>query len=377
MKSSLENLNIALVHDWLTDLAGQERVLLEILKIFPQADIYTSVYDRKEMVAYNKFDVKTTYLQGYPLLKKKRELLVPLLPRAFESLDLSKYDLVISQTTFAAKGVITKPETIHICYCHTPTRYLWEQEIDPRSNSGMFSGIRKKVAHKLRIWDKVAADRPDFYLANSNYVQRRIKKYYGRDSKVMYPPVNVNKFTPAKKSSDIKDYYLFVSRLITYKKCDLVIEAFNKLKLPLKIIGRGPEKEKLIKMANSNIEFLGYLSDEEMRKYYREARAFVFAAEEDFGIVPVEAMAAGRPVIAYGKGGVAETVVDGKTGKLFAEQTAESLVDAVKKFNPKDYDGGEIRKQAEKFSDERFQKEFREAVEEIIQKSKAQITNYK
>lgn len=366
MKSSLENMNIALVHDWLTNLAGAERVLLEILEIFPKANIYTSVYDKKGATAFAKYDVRTSYLQSYPLLKKKRELLVPLTPGAFESLDLGKYNLVISNTTFAAKGVITKPETIHICYCHTPTRYLWEPEIDPRSEEGVFAGLRKKIANKLRIWDKVAADRPDFYFANSNYIKKRIKKYYGRDSKVIYPPVNVNNFSPVDNILEIKDYYLFVSRLISYKKCDLVIEAFNKLKLPLKIIGRGPEKGRLQKMAESNIEFIGYLSDEEMKKYYREAKAFIFAAEEDFGIVPVEAMAAGRPVIAYGKGGATETVIDGKTGIFFFEQSPESLIAAVKKFNPKDFNSKVIRKQAEKFSAERFKKEFREAVSEIV-----------
>ena len=366
MKSSLENMSIALVHDWLTNLAGAEKVLLEILEVFPRADIYTSVYDKKGATAFAKYDIKTSYLQNFPLLKKKREFLVPLTPRAFESLDLSKYDLVISNTTFAAKGVITKPETIHICYCHTPTRYLWEPNIDPRSSRGMLSGLRKKTAHSLLIWDKVAADRPDFYFANSKYIAKRIKKYYCRDSKVIYPPVDVNKFTPAKKSSDVGNYYLFVSRLIGYKKCDLIIEAFNQLKLPLKIIGRGPEKARLQKMAKSNVEFMGYLSDEEMKKYYREAKAFIFAAEEDFGIVPVEAMAAGRPVIAYGKGGVTETVIDGKTGVLFFKQNAESLIAAVEKFKPKDFDSNVIRKQAEKFSTERFKKEFREAVEEIV-----------
>jgi len=367
MKSSLENMNIALVHDWLTNLAGAERVLLTIKELFPKADIYTSVFDKKGAKSFAKFDIKTSYLQSYPLLKKRRELLVPLTPGAFESINLSKYDLVISNTTFAAKGVITKPETVHICYCHTPTRYLWEPEIDPRSSKGFLTGLRQKTAEKLKIWDLAAADRPDYYFANSKYIRDRIKKYYKRDSKVIYPPVDVNNFNPAKVTSDIKDYYLFVSRLISYKKCDLVIEAFNKLKLPLKIIGRGPEKTRLQKMAKSNIEFLGYLSDEEMKKYYREARAFVFAAEEDFGIVPVEAMAAGRPVIAYGKGGVAETVVNGKTGILFPKQTVESLIAAINKFNPKDFDSKVIRKQAEKFSEERFKKEFREEVEKIVQ----------
>lgn len=366
MKSSLENLNIALVHDWLTNMAGAERVLFNIAEIFPNATIFTSVYDQGGAEAFASRKIITSYLQKYPMLKKKREFLIPFTPLAFESFDLGKYDVVITNTTFPAKGVITKPETVHICYCHTPTRYLWEPEIDPRTSKGFLLGLRRKTALKLKPWDLAAADRPDHYLANSNYIKNRIKKYYHRDSQVIYPPVNVNKFSPAKNPKDIKDYYLFVSRLIGYKKCDLVIEAFNKLELPLKIIGRGPEKKQLQKMAKSNIEFLGYLSDEEMKKYYREAKAFVFAAEEDFGIVPVEAMAAGRPVIAYGKGGAAETVVDGRTGLLFYKQSAESLVEAVKKFKPEKYKVSDIRHQAERFSEERFRKEFKKAVEKII-----------
>lgn len=358
-------MNIALVHDWLTNLAGAERVLLEMKKLFPDAPIYTSVFDPKGAKEFANFDIRTSYLNNWPLFKKKRELLIPYTPLAFESFDLSDYDVVISSTTFPAKGVITKPSTTHICYCHTPSRYLWEPQVDPRANSGFLSGLRKKVAHKNRIWDIMAADRVDHFIANSHYIARRIKKYYGRDSIVVYPPVDVDKFSPSldEKSGD---YYLFVSRLIEYKRCDLVIDAFNKLKLPLKIIGRGPEKDKLAKMANSNVEFLGYLSDEEIKKYYQGAKAFIFAAEEDFGIVPVEAMASGRPVIAYGVGGAAETVIPGVTGEFFEEQTAESLIEAINSFDPGKYDPKIIRKHAEKFSTEVFRKEFSAAVDRIL-----------
>ena len=367
MKSLLESMNIALVHDWLTNVAGAEKVLLVLKEIFPNASIYTSVFDPKKAEPFKKFDIITTYLQGMPLVKNKRELLIPLTPLAFESINLNDYDLVISNTTMPAKGVITNPDTIHICYCHTPTRYLWEPELDPRASGGAFSGLRKKVAHRLRIWDKVAADRPDYYFANSSYIQKRIKKYYGRDSKVIYPPVDVKKFVPVSQDQ-IKDYFLFVSRLVGYKKCDIVVEAFNKLGLPLKIIGSGPEKKNLQKIAKSNIEFLGFLSDLELKKYYSQARAFIFAAEEDFGIVPVEAESCGRPVIAYGKGGATETVIDGKTGVFFGEQSSESIIAAVRKFNSNKFDSRVIRKQAEKFSTERFSREFVEEVKKIISK---------
>lgn len=361
-------MNIALVHDWLTNMAGAEKVLLELTKIYPDAPIYTSVFDPKGSKAFANKKVVTSFLQKFPLVKKKRELLIPFTPFVFEQFNLDKYDVVISNNSFPSKGVLTKPDTIHICYCHTPARYLWEPEVDDRASNGFFSGLRKKTAHNLRIWDRVAADRVDYYFANSKYIAERIKKYYEHDSKVIYPPVDVDKFKIAKKE-DIGDYFLFVSRLVPYKKCDLVIEAFNDLGLPLKVIGRGPERNRLIKMAKENIEFLGFLSDEELRRYYARAKAFIFAAEEDFGIVPVEAMAAGRPVIAYGAGGVLETVVENKTGIFFKEQTPQCLIEAVRSFKGEEFDPKEIRNQAEKFSTKRFLKEFAEKVDNIILKT--------
>ncbi len=360
-------MNIALVHDWITNVAGAERVVLEINKIYPRAPIFTSVFDTKKAKPFSKLDVRPSFLQKFPLVKSKRELLIPLTPFAFEQIDLSKFNLVISSTTMAAKGVLTKPEAIHICYCHTPARYLWEPGIDPRASKGFLSPLKKGVSRRMRIWDKVAADRVDYFIANSNYIAQRIKKYYDRDSIVVYPPVNVNRFKVAVKK-EIGDYFLFVSRLVAYKKCDIIIEAFNDLGLPLKIIGQGSEKKRLTKLAKSNIEFLGHLSDEDIANYYAKTKAFVFAAEEDFGIVPVEAMAAGRPVIAFNGGGVRETVIDKKTGILFDEQTPQCIVDAVKKFNPNDFDPMVIRRQAEKFSNERFKKEFKNAIDDILKK---------
>ena len=365
MKSSLENRNIALVHDWITNFAGGERVLLQMSEMFPEAPIFTSVFDPKGAQPFSEKDVRPSFLQKYPLLKSKRELLVPLTPFAFEQIDLSKYDLILSSCSMPSKGVLSKPGSIQICYCHTPSRYLWEPEVDTRANLGLFSGLRQRVAHNLRIWDRVAADRVDYFLANSKYIAARIKKYYQRDSIVVYPPVDINAYLPGKQS-EVKDYFLFVSRLVSYKKCDLVIDAFNDLGLPLKVIGRGPDKKYLQKKAKNNIEFLGYLSNEEMKKYYQEAKAFVFAAEEDFGIVPVEAMACGRPVIAYGKGGVTETVVDGVTGVLFNEQTPQCLIETVKKFDSEIFDVKKIRAQAEKFSTEIFKQKYIEAIESIL-----------
>lgn len=366
MKRSLENLNIAIVHEWITNVAGAERVVLAMKELFPKAPIYTAVFDSEKAKPFAKMDIRPSFLQKIPLMKSKRELLVPFTPFAFESFDLSEYDLVISSTTVAAKGIITKPTTLHVSYCHTPPRYLWEPQVDPRAANGLFSGLRQNTIHKMRLWDRVAADRVDYYMANSCYVKNRIKKYYQRDAEVVYPCVDVERFKPA-KPEEIEDYYLFVSRLVNYKRCDIVVEAFNQLGLPLKIIGRGPEKKKLVQSAKSNVEFLGFLTDQDMKKYYERAKAFIFAAEEDFGIVPVEAMAAGRPVIAFGKGGVTESVIEGKTGEFFMQQTADSLIAAVKNFDPKKYDSSVIRQQALKFSKENFKEELKAKLEKFVE----------
>jgi len=365
----VEKLNIALVHEWLTNVAGSEKVLLAMKEIYANAPIFTSVFDPKKAKPFAKFEVRTSLLNKIPLMKSRREFLVPFTPFAFEQFDFSKYNLVISNTSMAAKGVITKPDTIHITYCNTPPRYLWEPNVDPRARKGRFSFLREKVAHEMRLWDRVASDRVDYFIANSQYVARRIKKYYKRGSVVVYPPVDIESFKIAPKE-DVKDYYLFVSRLVNYKKCDLVIEAFNDLGLPLKVIGIGHDKAMLQKMAKNNVEFLGYLSDEDMKKYYSEAKAFIFPAEEDFGIVPVEAMASGRPVIAYRKGGAAETVVEGVTGTFFDEHTPQCLIDTVKNFDANVYDSVKIREHSTKFSKDRFKKEFVGVIEKIIREHK-------
>ncbi|MFA6963745.1 MAG: glycosyltransferase [Patescibacteria group bacterium] len=362
-------MKIALVHDWLTVYSGAERVLLALSEIYPEAEIYTSVYDPVKVTAFRDKKVHTSFLQKIPLMKKKRELLIPLTPFAFEQFDFSKYDIVISSTTFPAKGIITKPDTLHVSYCHTPTRYIWEPHLDPRAAKGKFKGLRDRVMHQLRIWDFLAADRVDYFLANSKYVANRIQKYYRRDSDVIYPPVDVDNFTPAPKE-EIGDYFLFVSRLVDYKRCDVAIRAFNELGLPLKIVGYGPDEAKLKAIAKSNIEFAGGKFGKELQDIFARARAFVFMAEEDFGIVPVEAMACGRPVICYSKGGQAESAIPGTTGILFDEQTPESLIEAVKSFKVEDYDPIKIRRQAENFSKDRFKREIEEKVEELMKEYK-------
>lgn len=355
-------MNIALVHDWITNISGAERVLLELSDIFPNAPIYTSVLDKNAAKSFSGKKIYTSFLQQIPFIKNKRTILIPFTPFAFEQFDLSDYDLVISSSTMASKGVLTKPQTIHICYCHTPPRYLWDPDIDTRAAKGYAKALRVNTMHKMRIWDRVAADRVDYFIANSNFVRDRIKKYYKRDAKVIYPPVSIERFKIAK---EIKDYFLYVGRLVDYKRCDLAVAAFNKLKLPLYIIGEGPEKARLESMAESNIKFLGHLSDWEIEKFYSEAKAFIFTTEEDFGIVPVEAMASGRPVIAFSGGGATETVIDGATGVFFDQQSCESLSQAVDKFQKLKFDSGVIRKQAEKFSSKQFKKEMIEYTSKV------------
>ena len=357
--------NIALVHEWITNIAGSEKVLLVLKEMFPEAPIYTAVFDKKKAALFSKFEIHTSFLQKLPFFKSKRELLIPFTPFAFEQFDLGKYDVVISSTTMAAKGVITKPGTIHISYCHTPPRYLWEPNLDPRASKGWFKNLRQNTIHKMRIWDRLAADRVDYFLANSRHTAARIKKYYRRDATVIYPPVDISKFTLA-APDQTKDYFLFVSRLVDYKKCDIVIQAFNKLGWPLKVVGYGPDSAKLKKMAKDNIEFLGGKFGENLSSIYQGAKALVFAAEEDFGIVPVEAMACGKPVICYSRGGQTESVIDGETGLFFTEQSADSIIEILKKFDSSKFDPIKIRQQAEKFSKEKFKENFLKAIKVVV-----------
>ncbi len=365
MKRFLESMNIALVHEWLTNVAGSEKVLLVLKELFPDAPIYTSVFDPDRAAPFRNFDVRTSFLQKLPLIQKKRELLIPLTPFAFEQFDLSAYDLVISNSTMAAKGVITKPGTIHVSYCHTPPRYLWTPSVDPRAQSGSFTWLRQDVMHNMRIWDRLAADRVDHFLANSHYIAKRVLKFYRRDATVVYPPVDIANFKidPAVKRGD---HYLYVGRLVNYKKCDIIIQAFNQLKLPLRIVGSGPDEAKLRQVAAENIQFIGVKTDSELAREYQGAKALIFPAEEDFGIVPIEAMATGLPVIAFNQGGATETIVPNETGIFFEEQTPESITDAIDKFRLIKFDQNIIRRRAEKFSTENFKKNFIDEIEKIL-----------
>lgn len=344
----------ALVYDRVNKWGGAERVLLTLHEMFPEAPLYTSVYNPKTAPWAKVFcKVIPSLLQKIPFASRNHEFLGALTPIAFENFDFSQYDLVISVTSEAAKGIITKPGTLHICYCLTPTRYLWSG-YDLYFQNPIMRLISKPIVSYLRQWDKIAAKRPDVMVAISSAAKERIKKYYGRESKIIFPPVDLK--VPW-VSQVPREYFLVVSRLVAYKKVDLAIEAFNKLKLPLVIVGTGSEEWKLKLGSKKNIKFLGEVSERKLAELYAEAKALVMPQEEDFGLVAVEAQVAGTPVIAYRKSGALDTVVNGKTGVFFDEQTPESLALAVKKFDKCRFNPTELIHHAKNFSKERFKKE--------------------
>jgi glycosyltransferase involved in cell wall biosynthesis len=363
-------MKIALVHDYLTQQGGAENVFKIFTEIFPDAPIYTFFYD------YKKFEnflagrkVYSSFLQKIPGITKHYRWTLPLMPKLIESFDFSSYDFVLSSTSAFSKGIITDSRTRHVCYCHTPTRYLWidsEEYVRELKYNKYIKRVIPPLLEKLRQWDRRAAFRVDAYLANSREVQKRIKKYYGKDSRVIYPPVDVENYY---LSGDVemdpsKGYYLVGGRLVAYKRYDLVVMAFNRMGIKLKIFGDGPEEGELRKMARSNIEFLGRVSEDKKRELMSKCIAFIHPQVEDFGITPVETMASGRPVIAYRAGGVLESVIDDVTGKFFLEQTWESLAETIIRFEPEKFDPRVIRLQAERFGVERFKREIKEAVVE-------------
>lgn len=358
-------MKVALVYDRVNKFGGAERVLQELHKIFPDAPLYTSVYNPESASWAANFEVIPSFLQKLPLAKKNHEIYPWLTPLAFESFDFSKYDLVISVTSAEAKGIITKPNTLHICYCLTPTRYLWSGYFDyPIRN------IIKPIISRLRLWDQIACQRPDVYVSISEAVSKRIKKYYRRDSKVIYPPVDLTKFRilPDGQTSaeplirNNPRYYLIVSRLVRYKRIDIAIESFNQLGFPLIVIGRGSETGKLRKLAKENIFLMDDLTDEKVLEYYQNCIAVIFPGEDDFGIVPLEAQACGKPVIAFRAGGALETIIEGKTGEFFNLQNPESLIKVIKDFDPQKYKPEDCRKNSEKYSAEIFRKIFKESI---------------
>ncbi len=365
----LEGLKVAVGHDDLTvPYAGGEKVFAAIAEIFPQADIFTSMITEQWRSRLPGRNILTTFMQKLPLKRKLQKPLFALYPLAFESLDLSDYDLVISSSSRFAHGVITKPETKHICYMHSPGRMFWEsgRYFAERPNLGR---IIAPVLSYLRLWDRAAAQRVDQFVANSKNIARKIKRYYGREAAVVYPFVDLEKFTvDSPQLTDRKDdrYFLVVTRLAPWKRAGIAVEAAKRAGVALKVVGSGPDLRMLRKLATPKIEILGSVGDEELVKLFQGCTALIMTQEEDFGITSLEAQACGKPVIAYGAGGALETVIKGKTGEFFDNQDAESLAKVIGKFNPKSYLPEDCRTNAEKFSKERFQRELLQIAERVV-----------
>ena len=371
----------ALIHDWYTVYGGAERCVESFTNIWDDFDHFSLIDDlsdpHRELILKGK-KTKNSFIQKLPFWKKKYRTYLPLFPFAIEQFDLSDYELILSSSSSVAKGVLTKPSQLHIAYVYSPVRYAWDLYHQYLKESKLDSGVKGLIAKyflfKLRAWDFSTANRPDHYIAISHFVAKRIKKVYNKKALVIYPPVDTDSFTLTTETSD---YYITCSRMVPYKKIDLIVEAFSKTNKKLIVIGDGPDFKKIKKLASSNVELKGYVEKDEMLDIIKRAKAFIFAAEEDFGIAPIEAQACGVPVIAYGKGGALETIIgvssdenfDDKsvTGVFFKEQTPSSLLEAVNYFekNEASFDRKIIRKNAKRFSKDRFEKEFKETIETL------------
>lgn len=366
-------MKVALVHDWLVNYGGAEDVVSAILEIYPDADIYTLVHDKKKMKGrFEKNKIFTSRLQKIPFATRLYTKFLKFMPAAFEAFDFSAYDLVICSSSSCAKGVITPPQTAQVAYIHTPMRYAWDLFFDYQKRSGALTRFfMDRWMPQIRLWDYVSAQRIDALFANSKYIARRIKKFWNRDALVIYPPVNVGYFNPTNDAAR-EDFYVFFSRLVPYKRADIAIDACAALGKKLVVIGGGSEAKKLQELAKgkSGISFTGRISDEKVREYLQKCKALIFCAEEDFGIIPVQAQACGTPVIAFGKGGATESVLDKKTGVFFPEQTAASCAEAIKEFEKLEaagnFDAKKIIAHAKTFSRERFIKEFKAVCEKTL-----------
>ncbi len=352
-------MKVVYVHDWLITRAGAEKVLEEMIKVVKADEIFTLFYRKESFIGspISKLKITTSYLNNLPLVNRYYRMLLPFMPLAVEWFDLSKYDLVISSSHSVAKNVITFPHQIHICYCYTPMRYAWDLSHEYLATLPLPLRIfAHKILHSIRIWDFASSGRIDVFIANSKTVAKRIKRYYNREAVVIYPPVDVEKFRIGKA----EDYFITVSRLVPYKKVDVIVSAFNELGLKLLVVGEGPEMGRIKKLAGKNIEILGWVEDDRLIELLSKAKAFVYCAYEDFGISPVEAMASGLPVIAYGFGGVSETVIEGETGIFFYDQNPKDLKDAVLKFLKAEdkFDRKKIREHSLNFSADVFRERF-------------------
>lgn len=363
-------MRVAYVHDWLVISGGAEKVAREILNVYPQADVYSLVdfLDKsdREFILRGKRST-TSFIQQLPRARKRYRQYFPLFPLAIEQFDLRKYDLIISSSYAVAKGVLTHADQVHVCYCHSPARYAWDM-YHPYLREAKLNRPKRRIArlalHYLRNWDVATANRPDAYIANSDYVKKRIRKIYNRDATVIHPPVDLEAFTPGGTKSD---HFVSFSRLVPYKKVDLICEAFRQLPdKKLIVLGGGPDLDRLRKRAPQNVSIRGEVAFKELIDTVRTAQATIVAADEDFGLTPLEAQACGTPVIAYQKGGYLETVKPAVSGSFFQEQTPQSIENAVRKFDPSDFDVTKLQEHAHAFGEERFRQEFRTFVEQTI-----------
>ncbi|MFH1286933.1 MAG: glycosyltransferase [Candidatus Magasanikbacteria bacterium] len=357
-------MRIALVHDYLAQDGGAERVLQAFHRVWPDAPIFVLFHDKKRISSFPDAKIHQSFIAKLPFGKRKYQWYLPWMPMATERHNLHDFDVVLSSTSAFAKGVLTRPDTLHISYCHTPTRYLWtdtHEYIADLKYNRLVKTLLPPMLHKMRMWDKMSTDRVDYFIANSCTVHNRIQKYYRRDSDVLYPPVDISNFVPAKQ---MRNYFLAGGRLVPYKRFDLIIQVFNRLGWSLKIFGEGSEMGVLQKTASPNIEFLGKISDEEKKDLMAHAKAFIHPQVEDLGITPIESMAAGRPVIAYPVGGASETVIPGKTGVFFEQQTWESLLHTVLMFDAEGWNTVAIREHAQVFSEEKFKERIKKYVED-------------
>ncbi|MDX1616759.1 MAG: glycosyltransferase [Candidatus Promineifilaceae bacterium] len=359
-------MKIALVHDWMNQIGGAEDVLEALVGVYPQAPIYTSLYAPERMPDHwQHWDIRTSFIDRLPLARRRQQFYFPLYPLALEQFDFRDYDVVLSNKSGFCHGILTGPETVHICYCLTPTRYVWRyrQYAEQEGLSRPVRLLLQPFLTQLRQWDRLAADRVDAFIAISDAVRGRIAKHYRREAAIIYPPVDTNRFTV---QSTVKDYYLIVGRLVPYRRIDLLVEAFTRMDRPLVIAGSGRDRQRLEAMAGPNVTFLGYVPDEDLPDLMGRCRAFMFPGEEDFGIAPLQAMAAGRPVIAFAGGGALETVTPA-TGRLFAEQSVAAIIEAVENFDPESVDPAEARAQAERFDVRVFEERLRSFVERELE----------
>lgn len=360
-------MKVAIVHYWLVGMRGGEKVVEALCELYPEADIFTHVLvpDRiSQKILSHK--ITTSFVSRLPRAAKWYQTYLPLMPVALEELDLRGYDMVLSSESGPAKGIIPPPDALHICYCHSPMRYIWHMYPDYREAAGLVVRLSMPLlTHYLRWWDVTSSARVDQFVANSNCVAARIRKYYRREAEVIYPPVAVDDFSPVSPDK-IGDFYLMVGELVGYKRAELAVEAFNRSKRSLVVIGGGSQLNEIKEKAGPTVEVLGPQPFDRLRSYYARCRALIFPGEEDFGIVPVEAMASGRPVIAFGKGGALDSVVDGRTGLYFEEQSIDSLNAAVDRFEQLSFDPEAIRAHAESFSKERFKCSMNDLIEAKI-----------